>query len=305
MLDIAGCCKEERNMEQTLLRKSIFELERRTNLKEESDVILEYLRKNKVRDSPFSGSLFNILNQNIKMWKYRGTAFNIEDYLKQINVRLSDQVMPYEDEISDIEILYFFELLLNLIRQTFTLIPSMSFDLFLEGVVSPDKQIYTYEEDSYLFHIKLVLENVVHTLEQINMTAVKVKDRIIISKRNPDVDSVLEIEPSLSEVLLEYLDFRNAHDIEFKRMALKQIADYLEPRRKSYKGTNEDKLCNSLFFAFNNFHIRHNDDNQIPFSSETTLEVMYDKIFIASLHLIRGLSVRDIKNEIDKYKKTD
>ena len=286
-------------MEQVKSRKSIFELERRVNLQEEYGNIIEYLQKNRVCDGLFSGTLYSILDHSVRTWRYRGTAFSIETYLKQIDVRRPEQVLPFEEDVRDDEVLCVFELLLNLIKHSFSFMELLNFDMFFAQVSSQDNM---YDEGSYLFHLKFVLGNIIYILEKINMKAVVTDDKIIIIKRNPDVDSVLEMAPSLSNNLLGYLDFRNAHDIEYKRRVLKEIADYLEPKRKSYNGSTYKNLADCLFFAYNKFFIRHNNTDQISFNSETDLEKMYDKIFTASLHLIRGEKVGDIINEINLYK---
>lgn len=271
-------------MEELFKRKNIFDIERRVDLKEEYKNLTEYMLVNKVENVYINISFYNFLDQYFEEWPYRGTAFNITQYIKQIN-----RIGPFEyNFMSDTDILNCIELFVNLMKW-----------------LSERINTYQYNTDRGFKLSELISrlnENIERLLESINMNAVEYDDKTIICKRDADVDSVLEIVPDLSEQLLGYLDFRNEKDIGYKRITLKLIADYLEPKVDEFKGTEYSSLYTSVMFGFNNFQIRHNNNKQIGFPTEDIQIDIYDKLFKSSLHLIRSQKVDEYKREIDSYK---
>ena len=90
--------------------------------------------------------------------------------------------------------------------------------------------IYSYD-DSF----RAILDNMKIILERMNYKFEKVGDRYIITKRDPDVDSILiNVPKNIASLLLEYNDFRNEDDIEEKKKILKKIDLYIEERKKHF-----------------------------------------------------------------------
>lgn len=265
------------------MRKSIFELERRIVLQDELDRLIRFMQNEAVSADIIGSrqSFYSYMDSAIADWNYRGTAFSIKDYLQSLGVEIDN--IPYVDDESALITL---ELFANLINHTIKYI-----DRNTSASIYQAKAI-----------AKKVGENITIILEQINMQLSSVEDRIIITKRDVDVDSVLELSPDLSTLLLGYMDFRNRNDVVYKKQVLKALADELEPKKKSFSGTSYSSLYNSVSYAFNNFSIRHNNDCQIEFETEEVIRV-YDAVFKMSLQLLRAENVAECKKVIDGYKK--
>ena len=140
------------------------------------------------------------------------------------------------------------------------------------------------------------IEDIEFLLEQINMkvrvvTTDKAFPKYVITKRDLNVDTALENVPELAEVMLSYLDVRNLDDLIQKRIILKQIADYLEPQRSTYKGTHYKNLCDDLFKVFNSCGIRHNNEHQISMNEEQRKQ-LYDATFKAAVCLLQTENIR-------------
>lgn len=91
---------------------------------------------------------------------------------------------------------------------------------------------------------------------------------------------------------------RNEKDEKFKKSELKFIADYLEPKRKEFKGTSYNGLCDDVFFAFNKCNIRHNNDAQIKMKKSDRMK-MYDDTFKMCLILVQ---VQEVTKYAEKVK---
>ena len=266
-------------------RKSIFDIERRINLQEEHIKLVEHMNVSTVlSDFGFKTSFYYYINESVKTWKHRGSAFNIKQYVDAITYCDAESLEDYTDE----ETICCLELYLNLIIFAVK-------GLNTSGWTTNDR--ITFNSIA-----KRIIENIDYVLEHVNMRYYEQEDRVIICKRDCDVDSVLEINPEISDVLLEYLDFRNSEDISFKKEALIQIANYIEPKRAKFSQLN-NKLCDTLFYAFNSFGIRHNNEKQIVFESKEKQMKTYDKIFKMALHLLRSDEVKEYTKEIELYKK--
>lgn len=251
--------------------KSIFDLEVRTNLIDEYEYLMEYIMKDNYNLSK-TGDIYDFLDSEFVNWVYRSSAVSIEGYLERRGLYIKEPE-------SEMEIFWILELFANLIHY----------------YILNNRGAYRDRHE-----LEIVYKSIEAIIEKCNFRILEEDDRIKFIKRDADVDSVLEVVPELKDVLLQYLDFRNEHDIKEKRTLLKYIADYLEPRRDEFKGTEYNNISQTLFFAFNNFNIRHNNDKQISLGDE--IEEIYDAIFKLSLHLIRSKMVNQLKNKIDKYK---
>lgn len=250
-------------------------------------------------------SILSLLNQAISSWPYRNGATNIYHYSEKYGFELPiiyDYFYGYPDDDKDYELdvdkcIYTIELLLNLIIWLPEYLSTMPRELYEEAF---DKSLYFQE-------IQPLRETIDAIIEGVNLCArylpVKkdVFPQIILVKRDVDLDTALEAAPDLAETLLSYLDVRNRNDLNAKKLALKVIADYLEPNQHKYKGTMYAGLCDSLFFAFNRLNIRHSDSNQVSVDRKTQIEI-YDRVFYMALHLIRADIISEYKDYIDSYK---
>ena len=272
-------------------RKSIFDLERRSSLVEDFNNLCDDFKRKKIQKDY---TIMSLIEESICDWEFREGAGNIDLYLdnKQININSSKRSPYTKDE----KIIFTLELYINLLKwaprhieKKKTILDSLNFgQIPLENVLNP------------------YIENIIFILEQINMTVRKRElsngsYQYVVTKRDADVDATLESAPEIAEVLLSYLDIRYSRDLVFKKNALANIAGYLEPKKNDYKSTEYYGLCKSLFFAFNSFGIRHNDDKQIQLGEDEQMDI-YDKIFRMAVHLIQASQVKEFNEIIDSYR---
>ena len=267
-------------------RKSIFELECRVDLMQGFLDLEEDMRKMQVSCSDGSSrSIYELLDQCIRSWPFRDTAMTIRRYLAYRGIDQS--ALAEEDVISVLE------LYVNLLHWM------PAYDHNTTGFISGF-------DSNVADGCGLFLQNIAALLEKCNWTVreKKMKDYIqyIITKRDAGVDAVLEQAPELSETLLEYLDLRNAKDLEAKRRILKTIAGTMEAVRGEYKGTVYEKLCENVFFVFNRCNIRHST-KQIKMTKAKQMNV-YDQTFRACIHLLQREDMQKFKEAVEELKKS-
>ena len=142
-----------------------------------------------------------------------------------------------------------------------------------------------------------MIENIPRILEKMNYELKEVEDRVIITKRNSDIDSVLDKVPeNIADILLEYNDFKTKSDIVTKKKILKDIDLYIE-KNINVKSFDKD-LDNAIGLIVNKMGVNHpiKEEPYKTFSEEQLLE-WYDKCFLMMIHAIRTVEVNKIKNE--------
>lgn len=261
--------------------ESIFELENRLDISKELKKTMEqlfddsratlYSTNNKVYNYH---TLQDAINDLVFLdWKYRDTFLTVEEFLESINIDYED--LYYTDfEIDEITFLHFIELLANM-------------KYLLEQ--HPEIKL-SAKTSACLNNIPLILEKMNYKLETLD-------DRVIITKRNADVDSVLSIVPkNIAAILLEYNDFRIQNNLAAKKKILKDIDLYIE---KNIKLKSFDKeLDNAIGTIVNKMGVNHPVEEE-PYKSFTEKQLLewYDKCFLMMLHAIRIPKIIDIKNE--------
>ena len=248
--------------------KSIFDIEPRVDFDEEYRRILRALN-----DAPiYRRNFWFYLDKIFTRWKYRGTAFDWQQYLGDIGI------FSLED-CNDEEKFYVLQFIANMF-------------LLIAENASP------IEFDS----IAPIATNISRLLEKMNYQLSKIEDKYIIVKRDADVDSVLENSKKISDYLLSYNDFAIENDIVEKKILLKHIFDYIEKNSKKYKGINNG-LYKDISFIVNNFHVRHENEFQIQITKKDLVTV-YDICFKMMIHLIRDYEIKTSFSILeDKYKK--
>ncbi len=265
--------------------KSIFDLEKRTDLKKECLKIERYLDKPMFLDLNYyhNKSFWKMVDSFIEYWPYRYTATTIKDFFDLYE-------LPWNvKDMNDEQCLYYLQLIFDIIMWI-------------------DRQNCHYNTiKSELFELKrqnnncfiTIIRNITLTIELLNYKAIEIDNHYTFIKRDADVDSILHIlesEDDLRLMLLEYNDFRIENDIKEKRIILKQIGDYLEPKRK-YFNTYNKTLTECVFNLLNKLRIRHSNDKQKELSNEEYI-LWYDKLFKMMIHLIRTTSIVDIQKEV-------
>ena len=268
---------------KTSMRKSIFDLECRVDFGEEFKDIIGDLQNSKISVGLRTTAVFAALEESIKDWPYRSGSSSILSYMKKRLYGSNSKQLFSDEEIA----LYYLELYINLLHWVPKHYDMMAdpYDLHIGGLPISASLDRFIEDISFI-------------LEQCNMRVREVQSPVfpkyVITKRDADVDATIDVAPELSEVLLSYLDIRNAKDEEFKKSAIKIIADYLEPKRHSFDGTGYKGLCDDVFYAFNGISVRHNNAKQVSLKKADRMK-LYDALFRMSLHLIQ-------KERMDEYR---
>ena len=265
------------------MRKSIFEIENRLDIDREfSNFISCLYEQGSVRYNYSSMSFYKFLSDYVfNLWDYRDTFIDFDSYLEHIGIldAYINGILPIPEDV----FLNFLELILNLselIRIRFV------------------NRNTTFSYNS--IRVKGIFEhNIPLILERMNYESYSDRDRIMIRKRDSDVDSILELVPDdIQNLLLEYNDIRN-NNVESKQIILKKLDLFIEKDKKKYKGLNASTY-DSIQIIVNKMGINHPITEQ-PYSDLKSDELIkwYDKCFKLMIHLIR---IEDI-NEINADRK--
>lgn len=273
--------------------KSIFDLEKRTDLKKECIKIEKYLNKPQFSILNYSHqghSFWCMVNSFFEFWPYRYTATDITEFFELYE-------LPFEAEkMNDEECLYYLQLIFDIL---------MWLDI---------QSSYNYDSVEYELHelkrinndrFLTIIKNIILIAELSNYKIKKIGKHYTFIKRDADVDSILHIlesEDDLRLCLLEYNDFRIENNREEKKIILKKIGDYLEPRRGEFNSYNKS-LTDDIFFMLNKFYIRHNNDNNIQFDTDEEYILWYDNLFKMMIQLIRTKYIVQVQKELVEFKK--
>lgn len=275
--------------------KSIFELEKRTDIRKECLRMEEYLdRPQFIKIDGYSGksTFWSMANSCFKFWPYRYTATSVYDFFDLIQLPMKVK------EMNNTEYFYYLQFIFDFVMW----ISSYNDDVIFD--IDPNEDLYDLffdNEDEF----DLITTNIKIIMEFSNYSIEKINDHYTFIKRDADTDSILSIienENDLRLALLEYNDFRIENDINEKRIILKKLGDYLEPKRKEFNSINKS-LTDDIFYMLNKFYIRHNNDGNIKFDSNTDYIKWYDKLFKMIIHLIRSKYILDVQRELKDYKK--
>ena len=267
--------------------KSIFDLEKRTNLKKECLKIEKYLNKEQFCTLNYLSphyTFWDMIDSFIEFWPFRYTATNIEEYFDLYELPFKVSNMNNE------QYLYYLQLILDVI-------------MWLDGRKNHhDYELYSLkEENKKCFYV--IVRNISLVAELSNYDIEQINEHYTFVKKNADVDSILnqlESEEDLRLAILSYNDFRIEKNISEKGHILKQIGDWLEPRRKDFVKTNKS-LTSDIFYILNNANIRHNNDKQLKLNTDETLK-LYDDLFRMMIHLIRSEEINNIQSNVSKLK---
>lgn len=265
---------------------SIFTIERRKNFPAAFSKFFEDLQSSVTTSTGDSYKMFAFLDRCLRYWPHRCGATGIDDYLKGIGVDITN---PKEDK----DLLLTLELLINILHWA----PKQDIndDQNTEFSISFKKNDVENEAERLLGNAEYLLE------QCCNMTVREVEDdkfpKYYITKRNARIDAAVMAAPDLSDVLLSYLDIRNADDIEYKKSALTAIYGFMEPRRKEYKALACSAVSEEFFTSMNSFGIRHNTKSQVRMQSKKKMEVC-DKLFMMAVYILQTVEVNEYKNEL-------
>ena len=264
--------------------KSIFDLENRLDINNEFEKLVRELyedrnaalyAEDKYRPKEYSTLIEAIDKMIFLKWKYRDTFIDVDEYLEHIGVDYERTLIYGAAPIDKINFLYFLEFLANM-------------------------WVLIKKEDSIELSQRAiaVMKNIHKILEKMNYKLKELEDKVVIVKRDSDVDSVLTLVPvDIANILLEYNDFRIQNDIEAKKKILKDIDLYIE-KHKEIKEQTDSELYNSIGMVVNKMGVNHPIKEE-PFKSfkEKQLIEWYDKCFLMMIHAIRTVEVNKTKQE--------
>lgn len=276
--------------------QSIFDLERRTNLLNETKKIDKYLSK-RIFDS-LEGSyctFYEMVDSCIEMWPYRYTATNVVDFFDQFGISLNVEEFNDENCYYLLQFIYDF---IHWLKEK----GSFKYDLYEISLSEIDQAFFDlYSENKPYFNT--IISNIRQIMELCNYKIEKIDKHYTFIKRDADVDSILPIfekNEDIKLVLLEYNDFKIETNLNEKKIILKKLADYLEPLRKEMRSYDK-QLTEDIFFMLNQFDIRHNNRNQILDSQDKYIE-WYDKLFKMIIQLIRTKEIKKYQKELNAFK---
>ncbi len=263
------------------MRKSIFEIEKRIDIQEEFDkFMLTFLEQSTVSYHYNLFSYYHFLSNYVfNKWEYRDTFIDMDVYLEHIG--LSQDIIGGRCKIKEVEFLNFLEFIAN-----------------MHILICNDRELRNLEYRNDKIK-NIISHNVPIILEKMNYEYELEGDRIVIRKRDADVDSILENVPDdISDLLLDYNDIRN-NDKETKKTILKKIDLYLESgsNKKIFKNL-DTKLLDSIGTIVNKMGINHpiSEEPYLSFSDDELIS-WYDKCFKMMIHLIRSKDINEIKKE--------
>lgn len=281
---------------------SIFDLEKRTNLKKETIKLHKYLSRKVFEDyDHYTGNFYNMVNSCIELWPDRYTATNINDFFDQYGISFDIK------NFSNNECLYYLQFIINFIKWIY--------EEYEKESNKNDTSYYNYhfqESDNFSNIVQnnnsyfiTIMQNIEHIAELCNYNIEIINEHFTFIKRDADVDSILPIlenEDDLRIALLEYNDFRIENNREEKKIILKKIGDYLEPNRRELSSLNKS-LTDDVFFILNKFYIRHNNDGNTKFDTNEEYILWYDNLFKMMIQLIRTKNIKEIQNQLKDFKK--
>lgn len=271
-------------------RISIFTIERRIDFPKSFAKFFEDLQSTVTTSSGDTYKMFIFLNRCVRYWPHRCGATGIDDYLKAIGV---DITSPKDDK----DLFLAFELLINLLHWA----PTQDYndDQNTEFGIALKKNDVELESDRLIRNAEYILE------QCCNMTIRKVEDeafpKYYITKRDSYVDAAVAAVPELGDILLGYLDIRNADSVEYKKSALTTIYGHMEPHRKEYKSSICSSISEEFFSAMNTFGIRHNAKSQIRIHPKKMLSVC-DKLFMMAVFVLQTDKVIRYKTDLKELR---
>ena len=223
-------------------------------------------------------SFFNVINTYFESWPFRDGAFDIEHYFE----RIDDSIDIFDLDKCE-HILLFYDFIINFIDW-----------------LGDDYETYPNVTDEELAsnknNFQIILSTIDYQLERMNYKKIKGKEHYYITKRNSDIDCVLSSihDPSISELLLSYIDFRIEKSIPAKKGILVQLNAFIELHKDTYRNT-DIQLYKDISCIMNNAGIRHKESME-PKLNRKEQFYWFDSCFTMILHLIR-------KSEIDIIQK--
>lgn len=267
------------------MRKSIFDLiDKEIDFRNEYERLYQLIRIQKLlvfNDANYT--YIQIFDKYISEWPYRGICTSFDEIAENIGI------IDFPDMSAEESCLYLCELILNM--RVFLLNIKNKIeppeDAFYYGMYNSDDYDYLY------FNDKILIDNVKYIIQKLGYEQKNIGDKIILTKNNADATSTaIIVEDDISDLILNYNDFKIAEDIKAKKDILLSLGQYIEPMRKEIKNKNSN-LEDYIFLCLNKLNIRHNNKNgkekndYVKNMTDKELINWYDKLYDLILIAIR------------------
>lgn len=163
-----------------------------------------------------------------------------------------------------------------------------------------------------LIDVQFYLQQISQVIEKIGYMQAKQNDLTIFVEKDPAAIAVAEgefIPESLSYRLISYNHYSMKGNLAEKKTTLLDLANLLEPQRTNLERIDKT-FSSDLFNTFNNFHIHHNNIDQLGTKykkpvgdlSDEQLEYWYDEVYQMCLLAFMRLEHIDRKKKFDSLK---
>lgn len=174
---------------------------------------------------------------------------------------------------------------------------------------------YPYEYGNMptnLINVQFYLQQISQVIEKIGYMQAGQNGLTIFVEKDPAAIAVAESEfipESLSYRLISYNHYSMKGNLAEKKTTLLDLANLLEPQRTILERIDKT-FSSDLFYTFNNFHIRHNNIDQLGTKykkpvgdlSDEQLEYWYDEVYQMCLLAFMRLEHIDRKKKFDSLK---
>lgn len=229
-------------------------------------------------------SLADLISMNFEGFFFRGTCLNLDEFDEVNGFRFVERPQDF-----DIDYL-------------------VSFCEYMYNFVLHFEDCHFFASINKSFHlrqIEKVVEAIGYTQASENgLTIFVPKDNAAIA-----VSESEQIPESLSYKVLAYNHHSMEGDLESKKQILLAMANLLESKRKDLEEIDK-KYSSDLFYAFNNFNIRHNNTDPsgskykkpIGDMTDEELEAWYDEVYQMCLLAFMRLENVPRKQNFDALK---
>ena len=170
----------------------------------------------------------------------------------------------------------------------------------------------TTEDDEYKRQIIMLYDNIDVILEKTNHEWAKTEQGYVIVDKNPATTEAIEcLEEKDSELALNMIEYNRVllkGNLQRKREILSNIANYVEPMKILFKGTDYNSLYNDSRSMVNNLNIRHNNTGKdsLPQYAQNwrqkEFEQWYDNAYHTLLMVILAKKQLEITRTFNKLK---
>lgn len=266
------------------MKRSIFDIiGKDINFKTEyHKLYMMFKNRNIFGESIYEYSVEEAFESILDEWKFRGTCTSVDEILEELNLQKYTSV---ENAVNDI--LFLIEFILNAI------------------------EFISYKYPYYIVLDKILFENIYYILNILGYKTEKFGDyqvRLIQSDSDAIDTALIVEEDEISEIILQYRDFKIENDLKAKQELLRKLGQYIEPFRKQI-GEINGELEDYIFFNLNKLHIRHNNKDgklkveYIANMKDDELIEWYDQTYSLILTAIRMLDFKKNKSKFQNLKK--